>query len=195
MKGTAVAHLDLWALSLKQRQHLKGNLSCGWPALTPGWVLPEPSCCPRAVMLLGWDCQAGTSSVWAGCLLCAGPTSDQESHQPGPIGCHLPIMASDGVPPWTPSCHHQGRGRKPWLPVFTRQLRRRQPVQRPWVRSAVRSSGQSGDGGRGRPQTKCPRGAGEMRPGAAAVISVTGTRGTAAPGSGCSADAAETLQF
>ena len=94
-----------------------------------------------------------------------------------------------------PSCHHQGRGRKPWLPVFTRQLRRRQPVQRPWVRSAVRSSGQSGDGGRGRPQTKCPRGAGEMRPGAAAVISVTSTRGTAARGSGCSADAAETLQF
>lgn len=141
---TAVAHLDLWVLSLKQRQRLKGNPSCGRPALTPGWELPEPSCCP------------GLCCSWAGTARLARP-------QCGPGACCVlvpPQTRADRMSPpyhglrWGSSLDPQlpppGQGPQPWLPVFTRQLRRQeQLVRRPWVRSAVRSSGQSGDGGKG----------------------------------------------
>lgn len=102
---------------------MEDNLSYVQPAVTPSWVLPEPSLYPGAVPSWGVDCTAGSPSVWAEGLLCAAPTSDQGCHQPGQIGCPLPIMALEEVSPWTPNCQDQGRGHKPWLPLFTLQLR------------------------------------------------------------------------
>ena len=136
------------------------------------------------MLLLGWDCQAGASCVGRAPAVCW-------SHlRPGPIGCHLPIMASDGVPPWTPSCHHQGRGHSlGFLSSRGSSGGRSSLCEGPGsgVQSAPLGKVETEEKDDHR-QTKCSRGACEMRPGAAAVISVTGTRGTAARGSGCSAD-------